>query len=69
MPTVSEQFKSYREFASASLEEIYGERLDRALQLRANHLESGVWLNTTKGREPVSFRWISLPWEVPTLAR
>ena len=63
MPTVSEQFTSYREFASASLEEIYGNRLDRALELKANHLESGVWLNTTKGRGALSFRWISLPWE------
>ena len=63
MPTVSEQFESYREFASASLEDIYGARLAQAYRVEANHLESGVWINATAKGGPIELRWLSLPYE------
>lgn len=63
MPTVSEHFKTYREFASATLDDIYGERLKKAYKVTANHLESGVWINETPKGGPLKFRWLSLPWE------
>lgn len=63
MPAVSERFKTYRDFASADLEEIYGQRLIEAFKVTANHLESGVWLNETRKGGSLSFRWKSLPWE------
>jgi len=62
MPTVSEQFKSYREFAGASLEEIYGERLHKAFKVTANSLESGVWMNQSENGE-IKFTWKPLPWD------
>lgn len=63
MPTVSEQFKTYREFASASLTDIYGERLEKAYKVTANHLESGVWINETNTGELPKFRWLPFPWK------
>lgn len=63
MPTVSEQFKTYREFASASLTDIYGDRLDSAYKVTANHLESGVWINEASSSSTPKFRWLSFPRE------
>lgn len=63
MPTVSEQFKTYRDFASATLSDIYGERLDIAFKLTANHLESGVWMNESVKGGDIKFRWVALPWD------
>ena len=63
MPAVSEHFETYREFAAASLLDIYGERLEKAFKLTANHLESGIWLNETKDDGVIQFRWQALPLE------
>lgn len=63
MPTVSEHFKTYRDFASADLEDIYGDRLNKAYKVTANHLESGVWLNETVKGGALKFRWQPLPWD------
>lgn len=63
MPAVSEQFKTYREFASASLVDIYGDRLAKAYKVTANQLESGVWINETESGKAMNFRWMALPWD------
>lgn len=63
MPAVSEQFKTYRDFASATLDDIYGERLSKAYQVSANHLESGVWINESKNGGSIKFSWHALPWD------
>ncbi len=62
MPTVSEQFKSYRDFASASLAEIYGDKLSAAYKVTANTLESGVWINESK-KGVIEFSWKPMPWD------
>ena len=62
MPAVSERFKTYHDFASATLADIYAEQLENALKLEANHLESGVWINEGKGGGR-ALRWQLLPWE------
>jgi len=62
MPAVSEHFKTYRQFASASLVDIYGEHLKDAFKVTANHLESGVWLNETKDGGAIQLSWQPLPW-------
>ena len=48
MPTVSAQFKTYHDFASASLNDIYGDRLSSALMLEVNTPESGIFVNDGK---------------------
>jgi hypothetical protein len=63
MPAVSGRFKTYRDFASASLTDIYGVRLAEAFLVTANHLESGVWLNETGKGGDIAFRWQALPQE------
>lgn len=63
MPAVSERFKTYHDFASASLTDIYGERLEKAYKLSSNHLESGIWINETSKKGVLKFRWQPLPWE------
>lgn len=45
MPSVQERMGSYEAYSKASVEEIYGERLKTAKQLRANWLESTLFLN------------------------
>ncbi|WP_435896131.1 FG-GAP repeat domain-containing protein [Oceaniferula spumae] len=60
---MSELFKTYHDFASASLTDIYGDRLEKAFKVTANHLESGVWMNDGKKGEGIKLRWISFPWE------
>jgi len=45
LPFVMERFQSYREFASASVEEIFGAKLRTARELRANTLDSTLFLN------------------------
>ena len=63
MPAVSERFKTYHEFASASLVDIYGDSLKKALMLSANHLESGVWMNTSGAGQALRYEWLPLPWD------
>ncbi len=62
MPAVSEAFETYREFAGASLQEIYGERLDAAYAASANHLRSGVWINEGGAGDALRLRWEDFPW-------
>jgi hypothetical protein len=51
IPSLAKKFAKFREFASASLEEIYGpSKLNEALRLDANTLGSGIFQNTGKGR-------------------
>ena len=45
LPFVKERFQTYREYASASVEEIFGSRLSKARELRANTLDSMLFLN------------------------
>jgi hypothetical protein len=45
MPEIRKRLPTSRAFASASLKDIYGERLDRALRLECHTLDSGVFLN------------------------
>jgi hypothetical protein len=64
MPFVREKVGSFHNFGLASLEELYTEpKLDRALRLEANTLESGIWIN--EGVDPSSqtprFRFAPLP--------
>lgn len=50
MPSLGERFQTFRQFAKATLHEVYpSERLDEALRLQANTLESGVLLNDGSG--------------------
>ena len=61
MPTIRERMPSFRDFAAATLEEIYDPNaLRQALVLEANHLESGVLLNRSQAGRP-SFEYASLP--------
>jgi hypothetical protein len=58
MPSLARKFPTYRSFASSLLPEIYGQqRLEGAMELKANHFESGVLLNDGKAR----FTWRALP--------
>lgn len=62
MPRMNTEIPTYREFAGATLEEIYGlEPLNQALELTANHLESGVLINVTEPGEDARFEYRSLP--------
>jgi len=50
MPTVSEQFKTFHDFASASLDDIYGQRLASAYKREINTAESGIFINDGTGK-------------------
>lgn len=50
MPTVSEQFKTFHDFASSSLDDIYGERLSNAYKREINTTESGIFINDGTGK-------------------
>jgi hypothetical protein len=58
MPVIKRNFGTFRDFARADLPEIYSEeRLESALRLEADLLESGVWLNRSEpGRPRFEFR-------------
>ncbi len=45
MPFVSEKFENYEGYATASLDEIYGEALDQALFHQVNEFRSGIYRN------------------------
>jgi hypothetical protein len=45
MPFVSEKFGDYEGYATASLDEIYGDALDKALFHQVNEFHSGVYTN------------------------
>jgi len=54
MPALGKRFTSYHQFASATLTEIYGQRLDDAVEKSVTTLSSGAFLNDGNGR----FSWI-----------
>lgn len=54
MPDIRKRLPTFRAFAKSTLQEIYGERLNQALRLECNTLESGVFLND--GRAHFTFR-------------
>ena len=58
MPWLAERFPSAREFAAASLEQILGDRLKAARELRVNWLDTTLFLN--RGDH---FEARPLPWE------
>lgn len=62
MPAMKDEIPTYRQFASSTLEEIYGaEPLSEALELAANHLESGLLFNVTEPGGPARFEYRALP--------
>ena len=63
MPFISEKIKSYNEFASSSIEDIYGERIQTAYQREANQFKSIILLNQGNG----IFKRIELPNMVQTI--
>ena len=63
MPFIKKKFSTFRDFALASLPQIYEpERLKAAQRFAATELRSGVFLNDGGG----SFAFRALPWEVQT---
>jgi enediyne biosynthesis protein E4 len=45
MPKLKQKFPTYEQFAKATLTQVYGDKLDKALKLEANTLGSGVFVN------------------------
>lgn len=45
MPAVSENFQDFESFATASIEEVYGEDLNEALMLEVKNFKSGILIN------------------------
>ncbi len=61
MPHLKERFATFREYAVASLADIYTEeRLDKSLRHEANTLETGVFLNRSE-TGATQFEFIPLP--------
>jgi hypothetical protein len=51
MPSLGGKFDSFKSFATATLDEVYASsRLEQAVRLEANTLESGVFMNNGAGR-------------------
>ena len=57
MPFIKEKFPTYEKFASATLNEVYGENLKKSLKLRATNFASSILLNNGNG----DFELIPLP--------
>jgi hypothetical protein len=49
MPFVSEKFKTYNEFAHASLVDVYGDKLETSVELSVNEFKSIVLINKGEG--------------------
>jgi len=49
MPFIKDKFPSYDEFAKASLEDVYGDKLNTSVQAEANTFESILLINKGKG--------------------
>ena len=49
MPFIKDKFPSYDEFAKASLEDIYGDKLNTSVQAEANTFQSIILINKGKG--------------------
>lgn len=50
MPFISEKFKTYNEFAHATLIDIYGDKLETSVQLEANEFNSILLINKGEGK-------------------
>lgn len=59
MPFIAEEFQDYHSFASASMEDIYGENLDKALNKEINIFYSVFLENDGQGK----FTMSKLPWQ------
>ena len=59
MPFIAEEFEDYHSFASASMEDIYGEDLDKALNKEINIFYSVYLENNGQGK----FTMSKLPWQ------
>lgn len=59
MPFIKDKFEDYRSFANATLDDIYGEKLNEALHYEANILYSVFLENMGDG----SFKIKKLPWQ------
>lgn len=57
MPFLTEKYPTYKEFAEADVNALYGEKLDESLHLTVRNLHSSVFINDGKG----SFEMNSLP--------
>ncbi len=58
MPFIKDKFKTYHAFASATLKEVYGTRLDTAEKFEANTLGTGIFWND--GGASPTFRYEAL---------
>jgi hypothetical protein len=62
MPFLRDKFPKFRQFASATLDQIYTpEKLDQAERFEAETLESGIWWNETPAGGRPTFRFAPLP--------
>lgn len=59
MPFIAEKYPTYKAFAQASSEELYGNELNKALHLTTRNLNSSIFINDGKG----NFLMKSLPIE------
>lgn len=62
MPFIREKFSTYRSFAAASVQEIYGSRLSKVSRHEAVQLRSGILWNDGKG----IYEFSPLPWLAQT---
>jgi hypothetical protein len=59
MPFIREKFKTFKDFAGASLKEIYDLKLEEAERFSARELRSGIFRNDGQGK----FAFEPLPWK------
>lgn len=50
MPFIKEKFPTYDGFGGATVQEMHGENLDKALQYHATEFRSGIWRNDGNGK-------------------
>lgn len=55
VPFVSDKYENYESFASASIEEVYGDELNSAIMLEVTEFHSGILHNTGGGFEFIPF--------------
>ena len=62
MPFLKDKLKTFHNFATASLQELYTEnKINDSLQLEANTLATGIFINTSsKGNPEFSFKPLPL---------
>ena len=50
MPFIKKKFPTYDQFGEATVKDIHGENLDKALQYHATEFRSGAWINNGLGK-------------------